>query len=323
MIDRFGRTIDYLRISVTDRCNLRCVYCMPEEGVESMCHEEILTFDEIERICRVMAEMGLKKVKLTGGEPLVRKDFPELVKRLKALPGIEQVTITTNGILLKEMLPGLVEAGVDAVNISLDTVDPELFHRVTRIGDFSRVEAGMKAALESGLKVKINCVPVTSEKENFIRIAAIARDYPVHVRFIEIMPIGFGKQYQFHGEAEIRKELEEEYGKFMPYVQKLGNGPSHYFSVPGFKGKIGFISAISHKFCEECNRVRLTADGFLKTCLQYDIGSQLRDVMRAGCTDEELKELIRHTIDMKPMSHHFLEEAGDDETPRSMSQIGG
>ena len=322
MKDRFGRTIDYLRVSVTDRCNLRCVYCMPEEGVESLCHEEILSFDEIERICRVMAEMGLRKIKLTGGEPLVRKNFPELVKKLKALPGIEQVTVTTNGMLLKQQLPALVEAGIDAVNISLDTMDPELFRDVTRIGEYERVEESLKACLEAGLKLKINCVPVTSEKKNFVRLAQIARDYPVHVRFIEIMPIGFGKEFQFHSEEEIRAELEEAYGEFIPCQEKLGNGPCHYFSVPGFQGKIGFISAISHKFCEECNRVRLTADGFLKTCLQFDIGSSLKDRMREGCTDEELKELIRETIDKKPMSHKFHELMEEEET-RSMSQIGG
>ncbi len=322
MKDHFGRTIDYLRISVTDRCNLRCIYCMPETGVTSMSHSEILTYEEILRICRVMAEMGLRKVKLTGGEPLVRLGLADLIRQIKAIPGIEEVTITTNGMLLKEQLPAMVEAGLDAVNISLDTVDPELFEKVTRIGNLDKVMEGIMAAVDSGIKVKINCVPVTAEKDNFVRMALLARDYPIHVRFIEVMPIGYGREFEFHSEEDIRRMLEREYGSFIPYMRKLGNGPSHYFTVPGFKGKIGFISAISHKFCTECNRIRLTADGFLKTCLQYEIGQSLKSIMRAGCTDEELAARIRETIDMKPMSHHFLEEIGDEEH-RSMSQIGG
>ncbi|MCI8513460.1 MAG: GTP 3',8-cyclase MoaA [Lachnospiraceae bacterium] len=324
MKDGYGRVIDYVRISVTDRCNLRCVYCMPEEGVKVLPHEAILTYDEIERICRAMAKLGVKKIKLTGGEPLVRKDLPELVRAIKALPGIEKVTITTNGVLLAERMDDLAAAGIDAVNISMDTTDPELFAQVTRVGRIDAVMDGLKAALSyPEIPVKINCVPVTSEKENFVNMARLAKDYPVHVRFIEIMPIGYGKQFEFHNEDSIRAVLESEFGAFTPCHEILGNGPSHYYSVEGFRGKIGFISSISHKFCEQCNRVRLTAEGFLKTCLQYETGNDLRAVLRNGCTDEELEEVISRTIAGKPISHNFNEEKIAPEECRSMSQIGG
>lgn len=324
MKDGYGRVIDYVRVSVTDRCNLRCVYCMPEDGVQSLPHKAILTYDEIERICRVMAKLGVKKIKLTGGEPLVRKDLPELVRAIKVLPGIEKVTITTNGVLLAEQMDSLAAAGIDAVNISMDTTDPELFARVTRIGRIDAVMNGLKAALAyPEIPVKINCVPVTSEKENFVNMARLAKDYPVHVRFIEIMPIGYGKQFEFHKEASIRAVLEKEFGEFTPCREVLGNGPCHYYNVEGFQGKIGFISSISHKFCEQCNRVRLTAEGFLKTCLQYETGHDLRAVLRGGGSDEELKTVICETIAGKPISHNFNEEKIAPEECRSMSQIGG
>ena len=324
MKDSYGRVIDYVRISVTDRCNLRCVYCMPESGVEMLPHEAILSYDEITRICRIMAGMGVKKIKLTGGEPLVRKNLSTLVEQIKAIDGIEEVTLTTNGVLLAAQMDALAKAGIDAINISMDTTDPDLFAKVTRVGRIDTVMEGLKAALAyPEIPVKINCVPVTTEKENFVRMARLAKDYPVHVRFIEIMPIGYGKQFEFHNEESIREVLEKEYGPFTPCGEVLGNGPCHYYNVEGFQGKIGFISSISHKFCEQCNRVRLTAEGFLKTCLQYEVGSDLRGMMRNGCTDEELEETVRATIVRKPISHNFNESKIAPEEHRSMSQIGG
>lgn len=324
MIDKYGRTIDYLRISLTDRCNLRCVYCMPEEGVCQIPHTEILTYDEILRICQCMETLGIRKIKLTGGEPLVRKDCAQLTKMLKALPGIEKVTLTTNGILLREQLEPLMSAGIDAINISLDTLDPELFHQITRRNSLDKVLEGLNAALSyPQLSVKINCVPAIKKKENFVAMAGLAKQYPLHVRFIEMMPIGYGRQFPFQDEESIKEILEEAYGPMLPITERFGNGPCHYYTIEGFQGKIGFISAVTHKFCRQCNRVRLTAEGFLKGCLQFQKGTDLRMLLRGGCTDEELTEAIRQVIWNKPVSHNFYEtETKQDET-RVMSQIGG
>ena len=314
MIDKYGRNIDYLRISLTDRCNLRCIYCMPEEGVKSLSHAEILTYDEILRICRCGAELGIRKIKLTGGEPLVRKGCASLAGQIKAIPGIEKVTLTTNGILLEEQLDDLLKAGIDAINISLDTLDSELFKKVARRDDLAKVLRGIEAALtHPGLSLKINSVPVIKGKENFIAVAGLAKKYPIHVRFIEMMPIGYGKQFPFQDEESIKTVLEERYG----------NGPCHYYEIAGFKGKIGFISAMTHKFCNQCNRVRLTSEGFMKGCLQYQEGTDLRGLMRGGCTDQELKEAIYQVIWNKPVSHNFYEAKTEQDEIRGMSQIGG
>ena len=324
MIDKYGREIDYLRISLTDRCNLRCIYCMPEEGVKSLSHAEILTYDEILRICRCAADLGIRKIKLTGGEPLVRKGCASLAKQIKAIPGIEKVTLTTNGILLAEQLDALLDAGIDAINISLDTLDPELFKKVARRDGLEKVFEGIEAALaHPGLSLKINSVPVIKEKENFIGIAGLAQKYPIHVRFIEMMPIGYGKEFRFRGEDEICSILESAYGKMTPVIEHYGNGPCHYYEIEGFQGKIGFISAMTHKFCSQCNRVRMTAEGYLKACLQYQTGISLKALMRNGCTDEELTEAIRKVIWEKPGEHHFTSQAIDEDELKLMSQIGG
>lgn len=335
MIDNYGRNIDYIRISLTDRCNLRCIYCMPEEGVESMSHVDILSFEEIQRIVGALAHLGFKKVKLTGGEPLVRRGCASLLRNIKEIPGIEKVTLTTNGVLLKEQMADLAEAGLDAINISLDTLDPKEFQRVTRRDDFDRVMAGIEEALQyEKIPVKLNCVPMERDPENLIRMAGLAKEKRLHVRFIEMMPIGMGKQFEFLSEDEILKILTEAYGPAEPVNTPLGYGPGHYYSFEGFEGKIGFISAVSHKFCASCNRVRLTADGWLKACLQYQIGSDIKSLIRQGCTDEELEEAIRDVLLHKPAGHSFTEEAGDGSAAgdavgntvkevRGMSQIGG
>ena len=324
MLDSHGRVIDYLRISVIDRCNLRCVYCMPEEGLELTSHEEVLSYGEIVRICRLMAEMGLKKIKLTGGEPLVRRDLPELVRRLKAIPGIEKVTLTTNGVLLADLMEELSRAGIDAVNVSLDTLDRELYRQITRRDALEAALKGLKTALDyPDISLKINCVPMGLPEQNLEELAALAKNAPIHVRFIEMMPIGFGKNFRFVGEEEIIGRLEACFGKAQPYGGRLGNGPCHYYNFAGFQGKIGCISAISHKFCGECNRVRLTSQGFLKNCLQYNTGSDLKAPLRQGLSDEELKTLIVDTIQNKPVGHRFLEEHITDENNLGMSQIGG
>lgn len=323
MIDGIGRNIDYIRISVTDRCNLRCVYCMPEEGVQMISHEETLTFEEIVRLCRIFADLGIKKVKLTGGEPLCRLGIADLVREIKAVPGIEQVTMTTNAVELDRYLEPLCEAGLDAINISLDTLDRELFRKITRRDKFDTVMENLKSAVRLGkIPVKINCVPM-SDEQKLIDVAELARDNNVHVRFIEMMPIGFGKEFSFYSRDDIISLLEKRFGQLTPVSDKLGNGPAEYYSISGFKGRIGFISAISHKFCHLCNRVRLSSTGYLKTCLQYDVGADLKVCLRSGGTDDQLREIIVKAIMEKPVSHHFEKENDAADENRIMSQIGG
>lgn len=329
MIDQYGRTIEYLRISVTDRCNLRCVYCMPEEGIEQLPHEQILTFDEIERVCRISTELGISKIKLTGGEPLVRKGLPDLLGKIKRISGIEQVTLTTNGILLKNQLDELMRQGLDAVNISIDTLDETCYHTVTRCGELNQALEGLQAALEyPNLRVKLNCVPMNQSEEEYIQMAEYAKEHPVEVRFIEMMPIGMGKACQGKSRDELLELLEKALGNAEPYEKHLGNGPAEYVSFSGFQGRIGFISAVSHKFCDSCNRIRLTAEGYLKLCLQYESGIDLRKLLRSGATDEELKEAMRQAIWEKPACHNFSDERRDEEVGqkkehRAMYGIGG
>ena len=318
MIDQFGRNVDYMRVSVTDRCNLRCVYCMPAEGVASVPHEQILTFDEIARICGIGAELGIRRIKLTGGEPLVRRDLPELVGMLKGITGIEQVTLTTNGTLLKEQINGLVSCGLDAVNISIDTLDPERYREVTPGGSVEKALEGLDAAAAvPGLSVKVNCVPLkatgsnltgsngTEEDEEYIRLALLAKEGKADVRFIEMMPIGLGKHFAGRGGDEILGILEKVYGKAESCTGRLGNGPAEYVQFPGFRRRIGFISAVSHQFCGRCNRVRLTSEGYLKPCLQYESGTDLKTLLRGGAGDPEIKAAMEKAFYEKPAHHQF------------------
>lgn len=327
MKDSCNRTIDYLRLSVTDRCNLRCIYCMPESGVEFLPHEKILTYEEILRICRIMVDLGLRKVKITGGEPLVRKGVPWLIKQLKSISGIESVTMTTNGILLKDQMADLVDAGLDAVNISLDTLNPGQFQSLTRVPVLDQVRAGIEEALRyPAVAVKLNCVPIREPgvENQVTELVKLAKDKPLHVRFIELMPIGLGKDMTGWSELEIKETIESQYGRLHSYKKALGNGPCVYYALDGFAGKIGFISAISHKFCDQCNRIRLTSDGFLKTCLQYGEGIDLKQAIHAGATDAVISDLVEDSIYHKPREHQFGNlEAIDKGEKETMSRIGG
>ena len=297
---------------------------MPEEGIRQIPRTELLDTDEIVRICKVASELGISRIKLTGGEPLVRRICTPLVKELKAIPGICQVTLTTNGILLGEQLPGLMEAGLDAVNISLDTLEETTFRKITRRDDFHQVLKGLRAALSyPSLKVKLNCVPTFQSDEELLQVAALARENPLHVRFIEMMPIGLGKEFAARGEELIKSVLEKEYGSMTPTEEKLGNGPCHYYTLEKFTGRIGFISALSHKFCDSCNRVRLTSTGFLKGCLQFEDGADLKVLLRSGCSDGMLKETIEKVIYEKPVGHNFQEHKKGNEESHIMAQIGG
>lgn len=324
MLDSYGRNIDYIRISITDRCNLRCVYCMPKDGVALVDCHDIMTFDEIERLSKIFAKNGIKKIKVTGGEPLVRLDAVNLIKNLKEIESIEQVTLTTNGVLLEETIDELHKAGIDGINVSLDILDRDKFAQITRRDVLNKVWAGIKKTLTyEDINLKINCVPLKLTKDEITGLVGLAKDHKIHVRFIEMMPIGLGHNFECLPEEDTKKLIEEVYGPLEPYAKKLGNGPSHYYSLQGFKGKIGFISAISHKFCNECNRIRLTSMGFLKTCLQYNKGVDLLELMRKGANDFELEEAISKAINAKPLEHSFLSKEIDQEEVRGMSQIGG
>jgi cyclic pyranopterin phosphate synthase len=321
MIDRYGRIIDYLRISITDRCNLRCIYCMPAEGVAWKPHEDMLSFEEILRLCGIMAGMGIRKVKVTGGEPLVRKGAANFIAKLKTIPGIEQVTLTTNGLLLEQFFAGAacgpMNALVDGVNISLDTLDPERFNTITRTIPGTEQELsrgpGLPAILRAldrtrdlGIPVKLNCVPLRGFNEGDLSgIAALARDVNRAVRFIELMPLGSAGSLEPIPGAELAALLERDYGKLVPYPGRLGNGPAEYFSLPGFAGKIGFINAVSQGFCEHCNRLRLSSGGVLTPCLSSDSGTDLRRLLRGGASDAGLRTAVTELVALKPPSHNF------------------
>lgn len=325
MLDKLNRKIDYLRISVIDRCNLRCVYCMPEEGIESIPHDEILTYDEILRICEIVSELGIRKIKITGGEPLVRKDIVNLIRDIKNIDKIEQVTLTTNGILLHEMLDDLYDAGIDAINISLDTLNKDNFKKITRRDGLEKVLMSIDKAYDLGIRVKINCLAIRDfNLRELVEIASFAKDREIDVRFIELMPIGFGKKYTQIDNDEILSILESRFGTFEIVTEKRGNGPAKYYRNQNMKGCIGFISAISHEFCESCNRIRLTSIGFLKLCLHYNKGIDLKEPIRNGISDEDLKKLIHDTIWNKPISHKFGHASEEQDIElKNMVQIGG
>ena len=323
MLDGYGRNIDYMRISITDRCNLRCCYCMPER-IEAVEMKELLTYEEIVNVVREAAMLGVTRIKVTGGEPLVRRGADSLIGMLKGLPGIEEVTVTTNGVFLEEQLEGLVKAGVDGINISLDTVDPEKYHRITGSDDLDRVMKGLDAALETGIPVKINAVSLDSEDVE--PLIGLAKEKPIDVRFIEIMPIGMGKNYPGIPHDELISRIQSLYGELIPDESRHGNGPAVYYHVPGYRGSIGFISALHGKFCDSCNRIRLTSQGFLKNCLCFGTGEDLKKILRSGWEGKdlcrELREGIRRSILSKPEAHTFLQ--GDQITEqKSMFMIGG
>ena len=322
MIDALGREIDYIRLSITDRCSLRCTYCMPEQGVEWLPHDRILRYEELLRLCRIFVSLGITKFKITGGEPLVRKGVAEFISALHAIGGVQSVTLTTNGVDLKHQLPALLDAGIDGINLSLDTLDRARFFERTRRDSLPQVLEGLDAALAvPGLNLKVNCVSVSGAENDWLSVAALAKEANVTVRFIELMPIGLGQGSAPCTEAEVASALEAAYGKLTPCDSPLGNGPAHYFSLPGFCGKIGFISAVSHGFCDRCNRVRLTASGYLKTCLQYDTGADLAALLNGP--DETIRAAIQEAIARKPVSHQFQSAAVQHGERRIMSQIGG
>lgn len=326
MFDYSKRKIDYVRISVTDKCNLRCVYCIPDEGVEQLHSQDILTDEEIIRLCQAFITLGINNIKITGGEPLLRKDVAGLIEQIKRLQGIQRVTLTTNGVKLKEYLPDLIKAGLDGINISLDTLNGEIYRKITSKDALEKVLESVEQALAyEHLNVKINCVPSElTDSCDIIDMAALAKDSRLNVRFIEMMPIGPGKNFTNWSEDKIIKLLEKTYGTLELTETVYGNGPAHYYSIKGFKGKIGFISALSHQFCESCNRVRVTSDGCLKTCLYYAENLDLKNILRKSNGNMALEQAIWQNIYDKPAGHKFKSDNEDGKIGQvTMSQIGG
>lgn len=332
--DALGRNIDYLRISVTDKCNYRCLYCMPEEGVPLLGHHDLLSIEEIVRFVRLVSAEGISNIRITGGEPLVRKGIVSLVEQIHAIEGIDSIALTTNAALLAPMAQQLKDAGVDRINISLDTLDPLQFEQLTRRTGIQNVLDGIDASLDVGFDpVKINSVVIRSLNQDFLGFAYLTMNRPLHVRFIEFMPVGHQDGLNETGwteddvipSAELRDIINEQTrAAGLGELEALGagegprgSGPASYFQLPGAKGTIGFISSLSNHFCERCNRLRLTADGFLRPCLFSDEEFDVRTALREG-TDDDVLEAFHAALHNKPDAHHH--RVG---TERDMSKIGG
>ncbi|MCR5322991.1 MAG: GTP 3',8-cyclase MoaA [Lachnospiraceae bacterium] len=352
MKDSYGREIDYFRVSVTDRCNLRCLYCMPK-GAECSRNKDILNDEEIVLICKAAARTGIKNIRITGGEPLLRAGIPGLIRRIADIEGIEKISMTTNGILLAENAKELAAAGLYGVNVSLDTLDDENYKRITGFGSnmdktgneteneietgnetetgneseigngiVSRILEGVDISISAGLKVKINSVLTKINEHDQTDLVELARDRDVCVRFIEVMPIGNGKEITGVSNIELINMIEKKYGKMNRFRGNFGPGPAEYHKIDGFMGYIGFISAIHKKFCDSCNRIRLTSSGILKPCLCYDSKTDLHAMIMRGADATELENAIKYAILNKPEAHCFekpemISESGN------MVQIGG
>lgn len=326
-IDTFGRKITYLRISVTDRCNLRCAYCMPAGGIVQNSHDSILRYEEIYKIVQVAAENGVTEIRLTGGEPLVRADIVELVRMIRSVPQIEDISLTTNAMLLEEYAAPLKQAGLNRVNISLDTLDPENYKKITRIGNFQKVWAGILAAEAAGLQpIKLNTVVIRGVNDTEIpALAHLSVERPWNIRFIELMPVenqeSWGEGFLSPEDAYVSKQemLQILQAYHLQAVYDMdGNGPAKYYRIPGAKGMIGFISPIGEKFCAECNRLRLTADGNLRPCLLSETEIPLREALRKG---EDILPLLQKAVLLKPGGHEITSHYTS--SGRCMMQIGG
>jgi len=319
MRDKHGRNIKYLRVSVTDRCNLRCIYCMPEEGIESLSHEDILRFDDILKIVKVAASLGINKIRYTGGEPLVMKDIDRLIYETSRLPGIDDIAITTNGILLSDMAEDLKKAGLKRVNVSLDTLNKDKFRSITRIGNLDKVLESIHKCVSIGLKpVKINTVLMKGVNDDEVKdFLNLAKEMPVEIRFIELMPIG--ESIKLYDERKVDfTDILNQYSELTP-IETEKNSTAQMYKLQGAKGKIGFISPISCKFCSDCNKIRLTSTGRIKPCLHSNDEIDVRGYLN---NEELLTKKIKSAIFNKPLEHH-LEEESVSRSDRMMYQIGG
>ncbi len=324
-LDRFGRSISYLRISLTDHCNLRCVYCMPED-MTFRPNAELMQDDEILLFTRLFASLGFHKIRLTGGEPTVRADIVDLVREITHTPGVRSLSITTNGILLSQLAGPLAEAGLDRVNISLDTLDPEKFRRLTRWGKLEDVWTGLEAAEEAGLTpIKINAVVVRGYNESdVLDVARLTLEHPWQVRFIEMMPFAGATELQINqivNWEEMHQRIENAFGSLEIVGNGKLDGEARLYHLPGARGDIGFISSVTKPFCAECNRARLTADGRLRLCLLREKEVDLLTPLRNGATQEELRQMILGGIWHKPWGHELAQ--GIIPLNRVMSEIGG
>ncbi len=327
LVDTQNRRIDYLRVSVTDRCNLSCLYCKPKGRIKLLSHADILRYEEIRRIVVVSAQLGISHVRITGGEPLVRRGVLPFIASLRGISGIEDISITTNGLLLEEMAVGLWEAGIGRLNISLDTLRPERFAGITGSDAWEKVWRGIEKAEHCGVTpVKINMVPVRGVNDDEVAaFARLTRDRGVHVRFIELMPIGAGCRGTGNAgvsSAEVRAAIERSLGPLEPATPGTGAGPARNFRLPGGRGVIGFISPMSQHFCASCRRLRLTADGKIRPCLLSDTEIDVKSPLRGGCGDDELVRLMQAALAIKPERHYLAGQAGGC-FERTMSRIGG
>lgn len=335
MIDGYGRKIEYMRISVTDRCNLRCRYCMPE-GIELLPMDKILTYEDIALVVEAAVSLGITRFKITGGEPLIRRGVCDLVRMIKNVSGVEQVTLTTNGVLLADYIDELSDAGIDGINISLDTLDRNLYRKITGTDALDKVLAGLDMAISHGIRIKINAVILNEiSTDNYMELAELAKDRPVDVRFIELMPIGAGMEYESIDCHGIIQALTDKYGELSTDNTRHGNGPARYYKITGFTGGIGVINSVHDRFCDFCNRIRLTSTGELKPCLCYgdtfSLVPALRKIPRGMGAEasssyesgvNEMATIIRDAIENKPCGHDFAVRSNVSEK-RRMSQIGG
>ncbi len=326
MKDQFGRRIEYLRVSVTDKCNLRCVYCMPLEGLPWLRRNELLTYEEIARIVHAMAGMGLRRVRITGGEPLVRRDLPELAAKIAAVPGIDDLSLSTNAVLLEEHAEALRSAGVRRINVSLDSLRPDRVDEISRrAGAFPKIMAGFDAAERVGFEpIKVNVVLMRGINDDEIEdFAAITRERPWHIRFIELMPTGSNLDLsanQFFSCQDALKRLRA-VDRLEPVEGPPGNGPATYHRFPGAPGTVGVITPMSHNYCDRCNRMRLTADGHLRPCLFGDLQTNLRDPLRAGA---DIVPLVEQTLRVKPERHYLIQGSAQGSGGLiALSQTGG
>jgi len=327
LIDSYGRKITYLRISVTDRCNLRCLYCMPRKSFRWIPHDNILRFEEIIHLSSILVKMGIKKIRLTGGEPLVRKGFSNLVKELSELEGLEKICLTTNATLLSNYAQRLYDAGLRHINISLDSLNPKIYAQITGQDALKEVLTALDQVEKLGFNpIKINCVVLKGiNDKDVVDLAALSIKRPFQIRFIEFMSIGNDNSWtpdMFVSSEDTMKAIEERLGRLTPVSKKTGRGPAQIFKLEGSQGEIGFISPLSHHFCATCNRIRLTADGRLRLCLFSDQEWDVLSLLRANVSNEELEGFFRKAIKAKPMEH-FGDVSHVPTCQRNMSKIGG
>lgn len=321
MQDQHNRNINYMRISLTDRCNLRCIYCRPDIA-QLVDHSQILRYEEILRVAKCAVSLGITRFKITGGEPLVRKGAVYFIAKLKQIEGVEQVTLTTNGTLLEHHLPQLVAAKIDGINISLDTLNKELYKLITSVGNINAVLEAVQKAVAPGIKCKLNCVPLKNlQSKDFLSLVEFAHRLHLPMRFIELMPLACNEKLLAYSGSEIRRILVNNEYELEPMQAQLGNGPAVYYkaSKAGKSQILGFIEPLHNKFCASCNRVRLTSTGRLKPCLYSESSLDLRQLLRSGADDARITEALEKAIYAKPMGHHFEENPAT----FSMNEIGG